>query len=100
MALFDAIAVPSLERIAKAFEELAINIGRLATVAEKLVETPAAPPLPAKPAGPEAIGEYGEALVDSESPEEMRSKLEEMGWTSQDIESFVMSRMFGGEEES
>lgn len=83
-------AVAALERIALAFE-------RIAVVAETFL--PSEVPLPPdKPLGPENVGEYGKEVT-AEDVEDMRAKLQKQGLNDRQIEERLLHTMFGGGED-
>ncbi len=81
-----------------------IALQSIAKSLESLVAIPEAPPLPDKPAGVEALGEYGVGLntLEGEDAEYIRQRLRQDGLTDRDVEDSLVSFLTGesGTEES
>jgi hypothetical protein len=78
----------------KALESIAVSLARA-------TEIPAPPPRPAKPLGPEAIGEYATAIQDleGEDADAIRERLRASGLTDHAIEELLVTYLTGREED-
>ena len=82
--------VAEVRRMATAFE-------RIAACVEAVLRIPESAPIPDKPLGPEAIGEYGQEPSEDDL-DDMRAKLKEQGYSDRQIEEELVKAIFGGED--
>jgi len=83
--------VSEVRRMATAFE-------RIAACVEAVLRIPEAVPMPEKPLGPEAIGEYGQEPSEDDL-DDMRAKLKEQGFSDRQIEEELVKAMFGSDQD-
>ena len=80
-------------------ERLCVATERIATTLEIACALPEPPKYPAKPAGKDAVGTYGDFAAEPATEEEMRQKLHAMGLGDADIEDLIVQKMFGADGE-
>lgn len=72
---------------------------RIALALEVACALPETPKYPAKPAGKDAVGTYGNFAAEPATEDEMRQNLRDMGIGDADIEDFIVQKMFGADGE-
>jgi len=101
MKLTDLLNPDATKRL---LEELTLTRKALQSIAESLQRAtaiPEAPPRPAKPLGPEAIGEYATSIQDmeGEDADEIRERLRAGGLTDHAIEESLVNFLAGRDDE-
>lgn len=96
MSLFDAILQPQVERGVNEATRIADALERIALCLETLTTIPAQPP--SKPVTEAALGMYGTALTEANSPDDLRERLHAAGLSDHEVEEQVVKMMFGDED--
>lgn len=92
MAILDALLQPHAERAVNELTQIREALERIALCLETITSIPAMPER--KPVTEAALGQYGTALTEAVSPDDLRERLKDAGMSDTEIEEQLVKLLF------